>query len=88
MEPSAHLVGSLVGEGHRKDLPGLGFVLAEDVRDAMNQNPRLAAAGAGQDQQRPLGRGGRFVLFRIERFGQVQHRTVLAQASSPSPGDS
>ena len=48
----AHLVGGLVGEGDGQN-GGRGNVLRrDDVRDAVRDDAGLAAARAGQDQQR------------------------------------
>jgi hypothetical protein len=46
-----HLFGGLVRERHRHDLVAFGFAQRQDVGDAARQNPRLAAARAGQDAQ-------------------------------------
>ena len=62
----AHLGRGLVGERDREDLPRLDALDADEVRDAMGEHARLAAARAGQDQQRPFGRGDGARLLGVE----------------------
>ena len=45
----AHLVRGAVGEGDGDDLIEVQFLLAQDVQVALNQDGRLAGAGAGSD---------------------------------------
>ena len=54
--PLAHLPRGLVGEGHRQDLMGAGAAGRNDVRDSGGQDARLAHAGAGQNENRPVQR--------------------------------
>ncbi len=63
-----HLARRLVGEGDGEDLPGLGAAGGEQMGDAGGEHARLAGAGAGQYQNRPLGRLHRFALFRVQLF--------------------
>ena len=63
----AHLGGGLVGERHGQDVPRLDALHADQVRDAVGQHARLARAGAGQDQQRPVGGADGACLLGIER---------------------
>ena len=65
-DPLAHLGGGLVREGDGEDLPRPDALDADEVGDPMGQDARLAAAGAGQDQQRPLGRRDGPRLLRVE----------------------
>ncbi len=51
-----HLARGLVGEGDGENLRGVGEAGGEDMRDAGGQNARLAGAGAGEHQNRALGR--------------------------------
>jgi hypothetical protein len=62
----AHFAGGLVGEGDDQHLAGPGFALVQDVGDAGGEDARLARAGAGQHQQRAVGRLHRVALFRVE----------------------
>jgi hypothetical protein len=48
-----HLAGRLVGERDGEDRGG-GDALADEVRHAAGDDARLAASGAGDDQQRPV----------------------------------
>ena len=50
--PALHLGRGLVGEGDGEDLVGTGLAALDQVRDAVGQHPRLARAGARQDEQR------------------------------------
>ena len=72
----AELARRAIGEGHGQDLPGPHAEHADQVGDPMGQDPGLAAAGPGQDQQRSVGRGHRPRLFRI----QTRH-DLLGQGS-------
>jgi hypothetical protein len=56
LDALAHLARRLVGEGDREDLLGAGALGGDDVGDAVGEDPRLAAARAGEDQQWPVGR--------------------------------
>ncbi len=71
LDPLPHLVRGLVGERQRQDLAGRDAV-QQQVRDAVRDDPRLAAAGPGQNQQRPIDMRGRFTLRRRQRSQQVR----------------
>ena len=43
----------------------------DDVRDAVRDDPGLAAARAGQDQKRPFGAADRFALLRVQPFEKI-----------------
>ncbi len=65
-----HLLRRLVGEGHREDavrrhLPGL-----DQPHDARGQHPRLARAGARQNQRRFMRQRHGGALFGVEVFQQ------------------
>ena len=47
-----HLLGRLVGEGHRQHAAGRDLAGLQQPGDARGQHARLARAGAGQDQRR------------------------------------
>ena len=51
-----HLLRRLVREGDREDLVRLHAARGEQVRDAIGEHARLARAGAGDHEQRALGR--------------------------------
>ena len=65
-DPLAHLGRRLVGEGDREDLPGAGLAGRQQVGDPVGEDAGLAGAGAGQDQQRPVGVLDRLALRRVE----------------------
>ena len=79
-DPLAHLARGLVGEGDDQQFPGLGPAGGQDVGQAGGQDAGLAGAGAGQDQNRSLGR-----LDRQPLFG-VQAGQVVANASGGAVG--
>ena len=66
LDSAAHLPRRLVGERHRQDFAGLGPSLLDQPGDPVGQHPRLATAGAGKDQQRPVLCGDGGALRRIE----------------------
>ena len=75
-DPFAHLARSLVGEGDDQQLPRLGPAGRQNVRQTGGQDARLARAGSGQHQNRPLGRLHRLALFGVEP-GQIVGRRAL-----------
>ncbi len=66
LEPLAHLERRLVGEGDGEDLPREGAPRAEDMGEPRRQHARLARAGAGQHQHRPVDRLDRRALRLVE----------------------
>ena len=66
-DPLAELGRGAVGERDREDPPRGDPVHADEVRDPVGQHAGLARAGAGEDQQRSLGRRDRARLLRVER---------------------
>ena len=71
LDAPAHLLGGLVGERDREDLPRLRLVGVDQERDAMGEHACLAAARAGEDQQRPLAMRDRLALGLVEPFKQL-----------------
>ena len=63
-----HLARRLVGEGDGEDLRGPRPAEAQDMGDAGGEHARLAGAGAGQHQHRPVERLDRLALLGIERI--------------------
>ena len=61
-----HLARRLVGEGHGEDFPAIGAAGRKDMGDAGGEDARLAGAGAGQHQERPIRRQHRVPLLGIE----------------------
>jgi hypothetical protein len=70
-DPRAHLLGGLVGEGDGEDLAGLRLVGVDQERQPVGQHARLAAAGAGEDQQRALAVRDRLALGLVETLQQL-----------------
>ena len=71
VDPLEHLLGCLVGEGHRQDV-SRSDALANHVGNPAGQGARLARAGSGQDEDRTgVGDHG-CSLLRIER-SQIKH---------------
>ena len=60
----------LVGERDREDLIRLHADRVHEMRDAVGEDARLARAGAGDHEQRPLGRQHRLPLGRVQ-VGEV-----------------
>ena len=56
-DPLAELAGGPVRERDREDRPGPDVLDADEVGDPMGEDAGLAGAGAGEDQERALGRG-------------------------------
>ena len=65
-DPLAELRRRPVGEGHRQDPPRGDVLDADQVGDPVGEDAGLARAGAGQDQQRAVGRGDRAGLLGVE----------------------
>ncbi len=63
-----HLARRLVGEGDAEKFARPRPARHQDMRQARGQHPRLAGAGTGQHQHRPLGRLDRGALQFIERI--------------------
>jgi hypothetical protein len=72
VDPLLHLRGGLVGEGDRHDLPGVHVALGEQPADAVGEHPRLARAGAGDDEQRRAGVHDGLDLARVEPLQQCR----------------
>ena len=50
-QPRHHFLGSLVGEGDGQDAAGRGVTVLQQPGNARGQHPRLARAGAGQNER-------------------------------------
>ena len=66
LHPLPHFIGRLVRKGDRQDIARIDVPLADQVRDPAGDHPRLAAARAGQDQERPVAVQDSLALGRIE----------------------
>ena len=65
LDAAGHLARGLIGEGNRENGVGRDADMVDQVRDAISDDARLAAAGAGQDQYRPADRFHGFTLLGI-----------------------
>jgi hypothetical protein len=70
LEPLLHLVRGLVREGDPEDLVRLHAAGGDQVSDAVGEDTRLARAGSGDHEQRPLSLQHRLALRRVE-VGEV-----------------
>ena len=100
LDPLAHLAGGLVGERDREDLGRLRLPGGQQVGDSVGEHARLAGAGAGEDQERPLAVRDRLALRRVQlreqaldlaraRFGRPQlglggHKASIATDAARS----
>ena len=87
----AHLAGGLVGEGDREDRAGSTPRSCDQPGDAVGDDPRLAGARAGEDQQRPVPVGDGGELVGIEFLGEIdcgggRHSRPLYQPPAPAQG--
>ena len=57
--------------------PGRGLAAVDQVRDPVGQHARLARAGAGEDQQRPLAVQDGLALGLVQALEQVCERAVV-----------
>ena len=62
----AQLPGGTVRERHRQDRPRPDALDADQVRDAVGQDAGLAAAGAGEDEERAVGGRDSTSLLRVQ----------------------
>jgi len=81
-------VGGLVGEGEGDDLPRLD-ALAEQVSDAIRDDAGLAAAGAGENEERAIDVRDGGSLGSGERGEQIGRggggfHTILSLAAAPA----
>ena len=70
LDALAHLLRGAVGERDRQDLARPRALGADQPRDPMGEDARLAGACAGEDEQRPTGPCHRLALGRVERLKQ------------------
>ena len=80
-DPLAQLGGGPVGEGDREDPPRGDVLDADQVGDPVGQDAGLARAGAGEDQQRALGRRDGARLLGVERPDDLRRRACLSAAA-------
>ena len=88
-QPRPHLAGGLVGERDDQDVAWPDDAGGERVADASRDDPRLAAARAGQDAQRPGRDEDGLALGRIEVGEEgvrvaVRHPAIVARTAAPA----
>ncbi len=69
-DPLLHLAGGLVGEGDGEHRAGMHLALGQQVGDPGGQDPGLARAGAGDDEQRAALVDHRGALLGVESLEQ------------------
>ena len=75
-----HLLGGLVGEGDGEDLVGGNAALFDEVGDAMGDDPGLAGAGAGEQEDRAVHGLDALLLLRVHVVEEVRgHAVVMLQ---------
>ena len=88
LDPFAHLVGGLVGEGHGQNGIGRDFKRLDEIRDAVGQNAGFTAARTCQHQH-GSGRGAHgfslWVVQGLEYSGDV-HALAAVKALVKQPG--
>jgi len=67
-DPLAHFARRFVGESDAEDFMGPGARRGDEMGNAGGQNPRLADARSGQDENRPVERLDRLALRLVEAF--------------------
>jgi hypothetical protein len=75
-QPRHHFLGGLVGEGHGQDAAGGDLARLQQPGDAGGEHPRLAGAGARQDERIALGQGDRGALLRVQVLQQGHVRMI------------
>ena len=76
LDAAPHLARGFVGERDGQNGPGRDSVLVDQVGDAVRDDARFAAAGAGEDQQQALDMSGRFVLLGIQALKKVHQENA------------
>ena len=66
-----HFLRGFIGKGCGENIIGTHSAALDQIRDTMRQHARLAAAGAGKHQRRPILAGNRMALFDIECVQKV-----------------
>ena len=65
LDPAQHLGGGAAREREQQDAPRVGAAL-DELGDAVDERGRLAGAGAGDDEQRPVAVPGGGELVGVE----------------------
>ena len=75
-----HLAGGLAREGEQQNLAGIDSRF-DEAGDAKDQGARLSGAGAGDDEDRPLGGDHGVVLGWIQLLAVVDAEVVVASSA-------
>jgi hypothetical protein len=78
LQALTHLASGLIGEGDREHVVGRDALVLDQVRDAMDDDARLAGAGPGDDEQRAARGLDGFALGRVEAFEHAQGASVAS----------
>ena len=81
-----HFLGGLVGERHCQHRGWRHVPRRDDVRDAVRDDPGLAAACTGQDQERSFGVGHGFALLCVQAFEKIHEwgtHSSVARSTRP-----
>src|SRR6266581_3883741 len=73
-----HFRGGLVSKSHCQDGLRHCAQILDQMSDAIRYNPRLAATGTGQNEQRPLASFDSFTLLRIE-LGEKRQEKISSR---------
>jgi hypothetical protein len=65
LDAAPHLAGGFVGEGHGEDPPRIDAA-GHQIRDAVGDHARLAAARAREHEERALGQADGLPLRRVQ----------------------
>jgi hypothetical protein len=86
LDAGAHFLGRLVREGDREHLARPRVSLANEVSDAMDDDARLAGAGAGQDEQRTVHVEHGLALLGVQLGEMVHEKDRDEGCGLPAPG--
>ena len=81
LDPAGHLTRRLVGEGDGQQVARRDTALAGEPGDPVGDDARLAAPGAGQDEERPVTGGDGLALRRVQIVEEALelgwHRSIV-----------
>jgi len=63
-----HFLRGFIGKRRRENIIGTHGAAFDQIRDAMREHARFAAARAGENQRRTIFTGDGITLFRVERL--------------------
>ena len=85
LHAAQHLGGGAAGEREQEDAPRVGAA-RDELGDAVDERGRLAGAGAGDDEQRPVAVLGGGELLGVELHEHGESSSVAALRLAPAPG--